>query len=372
MSEFEFSPNISKSSKGSKKQTPTLEQDPEVSQLHDHLDKVEEAIANCQAESKAARAAYESEIQRLEGEIEKAKIDAETKLSQQREEHVAELNELREKQEAEIEQLQHDIAKTQKHRSKFSEQHLQASRVQKEALLADLRHQIEYARIEHEENTYSTTAQCQQAVIDNQQKEVELQAQIEMLDADIKDIGASRMEELQKARLKADEINSTMEAMTREQSSKVDRYKMELQKRQQICNEHIESLESQAEMERQQLENELQAVKSRMDSLQKLLTQTDRRNQRELQITKQDIQTLKDSLETAQQREQSQIDIMRQQIDKLHAAQQDNIQVEQEIESIRAQLEQIKHDNVSMRKERQRMDTQMYTSRISQHRSTLH
>ena len=345
--------------------------DPEISDVHDQIDEVEANIAKLKSDIKTKTALYESEIERINSEIEKKKIDVETQLSLMREQNLEELNALRDAQEQELEELRQRLEDTQKQKDNFAEKHSEAIRVNKEAEIAALKSQLERRRIKTRDQGFTQTTMSQQDKMEQHQREAELQAQIEIIDAEINEVAASRNEELQRARVKMDETSATFEARQREQQAKLERYKDEIAKRQLQYEEQVKALEQQKEMEKEALENELRETNERLQGLQQLYSKMEKGNSREIQLTQQDIERLNVAVQEAKKREEEQLEEAKQQIARLQDAQSDNVAIEQELAAVRQRIAQIKQDNLEMRKERQRLDTTIYSSRITKHRSTL-
>lgn len=377
--DFSFEPNFDASTFGASSQLKArsfsqgqpLALDPEISEVHDQIDEVEANIAKLKSDIKTKTALYESEIERINSEIEKKKIDVETQLSLLREQNTQELNALQELQEQELEELRQRLEDTRKQKDNFAEKHSEAIRVNKEAEIAALKNQLERRRIKSRDQGFAQTTLSQQDKMEQQQREAELQAQIEIIDAEINEVAASRNEELQRARVKMDETSAAFEARQREQQAKLERYKDEISKRQLQYEEQIRALESQKDMEKEALETELKETNERLQGLQQLYSKMEKGNSREIQLTQQDIDRLNVAVQEAKKREEEQLEEAKQQIARLQDAQSDNVAIEQELEAVRQRIAQIKSDNTEMRKERQRLDTTIYSTRITRHRSTL-
>jgi predicted nucleic acid-binding Zn-ribbon protein len=106
--------------------------------------------------------------------------------------------------------------------------------------------------------------------------------------------------------------------------------------------------------------------------LQQLYSELEKRNNRDMQCTQQEIEKLNAAVAQSKQRESDQLDEAKEQISKLQKTQPANIAIEQEFRSVREPINQIKNDNADMRTERPRLDTAIYSSRISKHRTHLH
>lgn len=343
--------------------------DPDVAELHDQVDEIEESIARVASEMKTETSLFESELERLQSEVEKKRIETETELSAIVEQNMAKLKEISEENEAELDDFRQRLEETRREKSNFMHQHGEVSRVNKEAEIAALRAQLERRRIKHRDQEFAATTSTQRDKMERQQREAELQAQIEIINAEISEVAASRNEELQRARIKLDETSATFATRQREQAAKMDRYKDEIAKREAQYGEQAKALEIQKQMEHDQLENELKAMNEKLQGLQHLYSKIEKRNNRELQITQQDIERMNEAIEQMKQREEEQIEEAKEQISQYQDAQHDNIAIEQQIEAIRQEIARIKRDNVEMRKERQRLDTMIYSSRISRHKS---
>lgn len=353
------------------RQQPQIVVNPEISDLHDQLDQVEENISRLQSDIKTRTALYESEITRIDSEIEKKKSDVESQLALLREQNAAELALIRDQHNQELIELRERLEDARSQKDTFTQRHREVLRANKEAEIAALKNELERRIISNRNRSFVQTTNHQQDKMAQQQREAELSAQIEILDAEINEIAASRNEELQRARVKMDETCAAFEARQKEQQVKVERYQDEIAKRKQQYEEQMEALETQKKMEHDQLENELRATNEKLQGLQHLAAKMDRRNSREIDLTRQDIARLRSAIEQAKEREEAQISEVRDQIGQLQDAQRDNVALEQEIASMRDEVAQIKQDNTEMRAERQRMDTRIYSTRISKHRSTL-
>lgn len=352
-------------------QTVTFQADPEVSNLNDQIDEIEEKIATLKSDMKKKTSQYESEIANLQNEVEKKRIEMETEISGLREQHVSELSALRQQQEEELAQQQAHLDNTHAQRSNFSQRHQEALRTRKEAEITELRNILETKKIKYNEQNFDATTSTQQGKMEQQQREAELSAQIEILDNEINEIASSRNEELQRSRVKIDETSAVFDARRREQKIKIDRYNEEIQKRTVQYEDQIKAIEAQKKIEKEQLDNELKATNERLQGLQQLYTKMEKRNTKELNLAQQDIEKLKEAIDRAKTREEEQIEEAKAQIAKMQDAQNDNLAIEEEIEAVKQEILQIKKDNADMRKERQRLDNMIYSTRLSKHRSTL-
>lgn len=342
-----------------------FEQDPEVAKLHDKIDSVEEIIANYKAEMKNKTSFYESEIANLQTQIKKKKIESETKLSALRENNEIELQEVDQTNELDVKSMQEQINNFQSSRNVHSNYHMQTLRTKKEAELADLRRQIEQLRIKNTENVYESTTKNQTAKMTNEARIAEITAQIEILDGEIKETNALRQEDLQSTSLKVQQTSQAFEQRAKEQQDRINAYRLDFQKRSAQHEELIALAEQQAEAEMQQMENDLTVATDRCAKMQQTLDRYTKRAQKEEQIIKEDIASLKEVIDRAKKLEEEQLLSTKDQITKLQAASSDTIAIDQEIEALRAEIEQTKADNADMRRERTRLDTTMYSTRLS-------
>jgi chromosome segregation ATPase len=345
--------------------------DPDVEELHDQIEETERQISTLKSEIKGKTALYGAEIERLHGEIAKKKIEIETRLSEQREDHIAILKDLQEQQQQEVDELHARLEDAIRQQRTFHQHHNDVIKANRESELTTLRNQLERKRIKLRDQEFAAKQTSQQDKMEQQQREAELKAQIEILDAEINEVAASRNEELQRARVQVDETGGSFETRQREQKAKIDRYSDEIAKRRQQFEERLAALEAQKKLEDDQLQSELRATTERLQGLQQLSSKMEKRNNREVQLTQQDMEKLNDAISQSKQREADQLEEAKEQIAKLQEAQHENIGIEQELIALRQKIDQIKKDNADMRKERQRMDTLIYSSRISKHRSNL-
>jgi chromosome segregation ATPase len=346
--------------------------DPDVDQLHNQIEEIEARTSALKSEIKTTTTFTESEIERLRGEIAKKKIEIETRLSEQRSAHIQALKDLQEEQNAEVEELQERREATSRQNRTFQQRHGGIIQASKEAEVTTLRNQVERKKIKLQDQEFAAKKSSQEDKMEKEQREAELKAQIEILQAETNEIVSSRNDELQHARVQLEETGASFETRKREQKEKIDRYTDEIAKRKQQYEERIAALQGQRQLEATQLDSELKATNERLRGLQQLSSKMEKRNSREVQLTNQDIDKLKEALSQSKSREQEQLEEAKEQIAKLQEAQHENIGIEQELVAIRQQIEQIKKDNADMRKEKQRLDTRIYASRISKHRSNLH
>lgn len=342
--------------------------DDEVARLHDQIDSVEESIANFKAETKQKTSFYETEIQNLENKLKKAQVEADTQLSAQREKNAIELQELEQQHELEVQELETKIEETVQENNRFISHHNEAMRVKKEAEIADLRRRIELHKINlSEQNFEQTTAQVTNKM-DAQARESELKAQIELLEGEIKELNVVREEDLQSSNLKVQQARVAFEARYKEQQEKLEKYKSERQKRETQMNEQINAAQKQAELELQQMENEFEATNVRARKMEAMRTKLERRNLREQQIMKQDIDSMKEAINRARELENEQMEDAKISVKKLQDAMHLTIALDQEIEKAKDDIDKIKKDNADMRKERSRLDSTLYSTRLSKFR----
>jgi chromosome segregation ATPase len=346
--------------------------DPEIARIHDQIEGVEHDLTSLQSEVKQTSARYESELERLQVEIDKKRIDVETKLSILKQEHLTVEKALIEDQALEIQQLQDRLDETLRQQDRFTKRRSDITRTKKEAEIASLRAQLERRKIKLEEDDFTSQTVRQQQKMERQEQEAQLQAQIEILDSEINEISASRNDELQRARVMIDEAASGFDTRKRERLANLEQLDDEIAKRNKQYAEQFTAIEAEHKLELEELEADLRATNERLQGMQQLFGKLEKRNNREIQVTHRDIEKLGDAIKQAKMREEEQTDDARQQITRLEEAKQDNIAIEQELVALREEIAQIKRDNLEMRKERQRLDAVIYSSRISKHRTGLH
>jgi chromosome segregation ATPase len=345
--------------------------DPEISNIHDQIERVERDLISLQSDIKQISVQYESELERLQVELDKKKIDVETKLSALNQEQLAIEKALTEDQALEIEQLQERLDETLRQQERFAKRRSEITRVKKEAEIAALRGQVERRKIKREADDFTSQTVSQQQKMERQEREAHLQAQIEILDSEINEISASRNDELQRARVMIDEAASGFTNRKRERLANLEQLDDEIAKRTKQYADQFAAIEEQQKLELEELDTESKATNERLQGLQQLFGKMEKRNNREIQITERDIEKLSEAIRQAQSREAEQLEEAQEQITRLEEAKQDNVAIEQELLALRDEIAQIRKDNQDMRKERQRLDTVIYSSRISKHRTGL-
>ena len=133
--------------------------------------------------------------------------------------------------------------------------------------------------------------------------------------------------------------------------------------------ETIELAEQQAQAETQQMDNNLNAAMDRIGKMQQTLDRYNRRAAKEEKIIMDDIDALREAIKRAQKMEEEQLEAAKGQITKLQGASSDTIALDQEIETLKNEIQQIKNDNTEMRRERTRLDTSLYSTRLSKFHS---
>lgn len=352
-------------------QMSSFQPDAEVDKLNDQIDEIEEKIANLKSEMKKKSSQYQAQIENLQNEVQKKKIDFETAISALRQQNTNELAELSAEQQEELSQQKATFEATNSRQNDFSLRRNEALRLRKVAEITDLTNELESKKIKYNQQNFDATTTTQQGKIEAQQREAELRAQIEILNDEIDQLASARSEDLQRTRVKIDEISSAFDTRIREQKDKIERYNQEIEKRTVQFADQLRALEAQKQMEKEQLDNEIKSTNERLQSLQQLYSKIEKRNATELNLTQQDIEKLSEAIQRAKEREAEQLEEAKEQIAKMQEAQNDNLAIEEEIESIKQEIAQIKKDNADMRKEKQRLDNMLYNARLSKHRSTL-
>jgi DNA repair exonuclease SbcCD ATPase subunit len=244
--------------------------------------------------------------------------------------------------------------------------------VKKESRIAERRAQLEREKIKHEADELAAKTTTQKRKIEQQQQEAVLQGDIEILDAEINEILASRNEELQRGRVMIDEFGAGFTTRRRERIANLEQLDDEIAKREKQLAEQLNALEKQHSREQEELNNEVKATNDRLQKLQQLFAKMERKNNRELQLTQRDVDKLAEAVHEAEVGEKQQLEDTRKQMAQLEEAQRESIEIEQNLAAMRQEIAQIKKDNQDMRKERQRLDTLIYSTRLSKHRSTFH
>lgn len=345
----------------------------EFSEINAYIDNVEFTLTNLNSEMKQKSALFETEMGNIQNQIKLAKENCEKELAEQKAEQDREIEEIKKQHAEEIQALEANLRKVLSRKSNFSESRNQVRRIQKESELADLIHQRDLLKIQQEDHVYLNATTVSKTQGSNLQKETELNAKIEMLDAEINDITATRKEEMLHFKMKLEDTNHLFEKRNQEAQEKIAKYQADLAKRQKECDDHILFIRNQSELEQTQLRNELETTNEKLKGLSQLFQKLQDQGNKELQTVQRDIDELKHAIENAKKREKDQIEETREQIAKLRGAQHDAIAIEQEVQYLRQEIEDMRKENQEMRKEKSRVETMSYTTRISKFRSsTIH
>jgi DNA repair exonuclease SbcCD ATPase subunit len=354
------------------KSTGSASQNPDFADLNTTMDTVTGSLARLRSEIKQKTACFQSEIGNIETQIKSAQTAATRSLADQKAKEEAEIEALKQVQEAEVESLQNELTKALKSRSRASARRNETVRLQKEAELAQLRHDVELRKIQREADEFAAAQQSRQSEVGIKERQAELNVQIELLDAEINDVTASTAEDRAQSRSKLDAAVASFESRNREGREKVQRYRNEIAKRKQIYGQEMRALEGQAEMKKAQLDNALEAANQRLASLKELISQCQTKGAQEVQQVMQEIEELKAAIAQAKEREEKQLDEAKEQIVRLRGAQRDAVAIEQEVAGIKDEVAQMKKENQELRRECNRVDALQYQTRIAKCRALLH
>lgn len=346
-----------------------MNQNSDYNDINAHIDNLDLNMINLNSEMKQKSALYETEIENIQEQIKLAKTAFDKELAQQKKDQEQEIKEIQKQHAEEIQALEVTLRKVQSRKENFSTSRSQIERIKRESELADLRHKLEILQIQQEDKVYLESTTVSRNHGDNYQQEMELRAQIEMLDAEIADIDHARKQELEQFKMKLLEANQLFEKRNKASELKLQRYQAEVEKRQRECEEYINNLKNQAEFEEKQLQNEINTANEKLQGLAKLYANMQAKGDEEYSKVNQGIKELKEAIEKAKQRESEQIEETRQQIAKYRAAQHETIAIEQEVLSLKQEIEDLRRENQEMRKERNRIENVTYTNRISKFRT---
>jgi chromosome segregation ATPase len=347
-------------------------QNPVFTELNATMDSVTGSVARFRSEMKQKTACFQSEISNIETQIKLAQAAATRSLTDQRAKEAAEVEALKQVQAAEIESLQKELKKALKSRSRASARRVEAVRLQKEAELAQVKHDLELLKIRRDADEFAAALQSRRSEVGVREREAELNAQIALLEAEINDVTASTAEDLAQSRNKLDAMAASFEARNREEREKVQRYQDEIAKHKQFYSEEMHALKGQAEMKKAQLDNALQATHEKIASLRELISQCQTKGSHDVQQVMQDIEDLKVAINQAKEREERQLEEAKEQIAKLRSAQRERVTIEQEVAGIRDEVAQLKRENQELRRECSRVDALQYQTRIAKCRALLH
>jgi chromosome segregation ATPase len=199
-----------------------------------------------------------------------------------------------------------------------------------------------------------------------------LQAQIEILDAEINDVAASRSEELAQARIKLDEASRAFESRNRDVEGKVQRYQDEIARRRHLYHEELAAVEAEGDQQKTQLENSVKSVTEKNEKIKQLITGLQEQGKAESRAIQEELSDLREAIDAAKVREEQQVHEAREQMAALRSAQHDTMGLEQQVLSLREEIAQMKRENQELRRECGRVDALQYTARISKFRSHLH
>lgn len=336
--------------------------DKQISDLHDEIDKVLANINNLKAEIREKTSEYETNIELLKATLEAGAEQSEKDIEAQQKNFDAEIAKLREDQEKELKKMALDATARS---DDFTRKHNAVIRSAKEAELADLRQQLETARVRKNEAKFNAMATAKEERMEKQQKVTELEAKIESLRGEISDVEAARKEEIKQAKLRLEECKELYEQRDRNQEEMVAKYREEIKKREEQYAEHIQIVKKQTEKEKEKLNNELKMANDKVASLQQLFMKLEKKNHQQQQTAQMDIEMLQETIAKMKQRYEEQLMEAKTQVVKLHDAQNRSVVLEQEIDSLKTQISQLRADNSEMKRESQRIDTQLYSSRLS-------
>ena len=351
--------------------TGTVQANPDVYRINDEIADVDTSITTLNSEIKQKTACFESEIKNLQAQIKEAQEQGEAELADMDDAHQQEIEDLQKQQEAELKDLQAKLDKALKTKTASLARRNDTRRIQKEAVIAQLKHQLELLRIQRDADGFSQTVTNQQDQIEEQKKELELQAQVDLLDAELGDVTAGRNEDLARVQAKIDEATRAYEARNKEQQQKIQRYRSEIALRKEQYEDELKAIKSQSEMEKTQLENALRAANDKISGLRELQNKLQDRGSQEQHVINREITELNDAIQQARQKEEEQMEEVKDQLATLRAAQREKGAIEQEVVSLREEIDQLKKENQELRKECARIDNMQYSSRISRYRSFL-
>lgn len=342
----------------------------EFSEINAHIDNVEFTLTNLNSEMKQKSALFQTEMENIQNQIKLAKENGEKELEEQKKQQEIEIEEIKRQQAEEIQALEANLRKISSRKTNFNTSRGVVTRIQKERELADKTHELELLKIQQEDRVYLNATTVSKTQGANLQRETELNAQIEELDAEINDITATRKEEMLHFKMKLEDTNHLFEKRNQEAQEKIARYRADLARRQKECDDHILFIRNQADLERSQLENELETTKEKLEGLKQLFNKLQAQGDKEMQTIRQDIDQLQHAIAEAKKKEQDQIEETRVQISQLRGAQHDAIAIEQEVQYLRQEIEDMRRENQEMRKEKNRVETMSYSTRISKFRSS--
>lgn len=340
--------------------------------LTEQMDDVDNAITSLSSEIRQKTACFEIEMKNIQDQIRASQQDGQYDLEEMEAGQKRELEELEKRQEAELGDLHVKLDKVLKSRSASVARRNDTKRIQKEAVIAQLKHQLELLRIQRDADGFSQTVSTQQDQIEEQKKELELQAQVELLDAEVANVTTGRNEDIARVQMKIDETTKAFEARNKDQLEKIQKYKSEIAKRKEQYDDQIKALRAQGDLERTQLENALRAANEKIAALRQLHNKLQDSGTKEHQTIQAEIAELRDAIEHAKQREEEQMEEVKEQIANYRVALRDKVAIEQEVLALREEIDQIKKQNQELRKECSRIDNMQYSSRISRYRSSIH
>ena len=349
-----------------------MQANPDLARITEQMDDVDNAITSLSSEIRQKTARFEIEMKNIEEQIRQSQAVAQYDIQEMDVDHKREIDELEQRQAAELDDLHGKLDKVLKSRNASVARQNDTKRIQKEALIVQLKHQLELLRIQRDADGFSQTVSTQQDQIEEQKKELELQAQIEILDAEVSSVTNARNEDIARIQMKIDETTKAFESRNKDQVQKIQKYKSEIVKRKEQYDDQIKALRAQGDLERAQLENALRAANEKISSLRQLHNKLQDSGTKEHQTIQREISELNDAIQQAKQKEEEQMEELKEQIATMRAALRDKVTIEQEVLSLREEIDQIKRQNQELRKECSRIDNMQYSSRISRYRSSLH
>lgn len=271
-----------------------------------------------------------------------------------------EMNNIIRKHEEQIELYKLQFSKSLKDAEKWSQDHINAIHLEKQAELESLKTDLHYMKEkerlvsnEHESDKKHMLSTKRQATVQSSNR-------ANFLETQLTELTSTTREELKLVKAKIEEVLTTISLREKEHEMEIMKYKDEIAKREQSYKESICSNDSENKTKVKLYKEQIEITRKNVENLATLLKEMERYHSKQLEKTMKDSENMKSTIYQARSKLGLTTTQAHEAIDKTSIFELKTQEMEQEIKIIDVELKELNDENSSLKIELEKLSKELY------------
>ena len=322
--------------------------DEELSQAQLQVDQADKALNTIKNELKVKIQAHESELKSLNEQIEKDRVNAETRLAVQESDQSDEYRILHDKLESQILKYQSQFDTGAKMIEDQTNQITEYKKARTAWKVTDMVRSVEYQQTKKIESDLNKSLKRAEQLSMTSSSIQGNKRYMKDIEKEIFDLQSQRRDIQMQSRVNEIELNTRINANEQDHRIAVQKLRTELENRAKDFQRHIADTKERIKKERQMAEFEVNETSERCANLQKVLQNVQRRGMQQMSKYASDIEKLQSALNEATRSEERFVGLNRESNMKLQGLRQKTAELRGSVEAMEAEIAALRGENESI------------------------